>query len=57
MKNKAAIDDLVQETLNKVRDGRISREDGREEIRATLRRFKYDAKTINYALSEYNSHC
>ena len=29
MKNKAAIDDLVRETVNKVREGRISREEGR----------------------------
>ena len=54
MKNKDAIDDLVQETLNKVREGRISREEGREELRATLRRFKYDSKTVNYALTEYD---
>lgn len=57
MQNKAAIDDLVRETLDKVRAGRISKEDGREELKATLRRFKYDAKTINYALTEYNIYC
>lgn len=54
MKNKAAIDDLVRETVNKVREGRISREEGREELKATLRRFKYDAKSLNYALTEYD---
>ena len=57
MKNKAAIDDLVQETLEKVRAGRISREEGRAEIRATMRRFKYDAKSVNYALTEYDIQC
>ena len=51
--DKKGIDDLVHETIRKVRDGIISREEGREEIKATLRRYKYDAAAIKYALTEY----
>lgn len=57
MQNRKAIDDLVQETLKKTKEGRISREEGKEELKATLRRFKCDAKTIDYAITEYDIYC
>lgn len=56
-KDKKAVDDLVRETLQKVRSGRISREEGREEIELTLRRHRYDADVVEYALKEYHIYC
>lgn len=56
-KNKKMADELVCETLKKVRKGWISREEGREEIKATLRRFNYDEDVIEYAIKIYRIHC
>lgn len=53
-RDRHAADDLVHEVINKVKSGRISKSEGQEEVRATLRRFGYDSETIKYALTEYH---
>lgn len=56
-KDKRAADDLVRDVLKKVRNGLIDREEGQDEIKATLKRFNYGSDVIEYALSEFRIHC
>lgn len=47
--DRKAANELVQDAIRKIRDGYLNREDGQEEIRGTLRKFRYGAEVIDYA--------